>query len=366
MKVSLEGMKEFLCKFFAPSVVESVVLNFLEMEYSFLGQAYFLWGGLSILGLRILKDIKEEFCVLWEASLDVRGPVPHDQDSEWTIVTRSKAKQTSQGGGSGSHEVACRDFDSRGRRGGARRGGGRRGGGRRGGRSGRGSDYEREDSAFFGVLSVDILLPPFHTPDKRILPMAQVRHTIGERSRLFNDHAQRLLVNSPFAGARYYDPELVEDGNTYLFHGMRQSSWPWFRRNGIHPIYLPNEFSMDKAFYVTNSMRQAFEHPLHNHPRRNLEDFIAVLVFITPVLVLHGIESPPGCGDPFYVKWFQGADAEWERFCLMNIRTNGMEINHSYDIVIGPSCLPTGGQSIGLLEIGGLGPTQVAFCTERA
>ena len=67
---------------------------------------------------------------------------------------------------------------------------------------------------------------------------------------------------------------------------------------------------MDKAFYVTNSMRQAFEHPLHNHPRRNMEDFIAVLVFITHVLVLHGIVPPPGGGDPFCVKWFQGADVE--------------------------------------------------------
>ena len=123
VKVSLEGVKEFFCKFFAPLVVESVVLNFLEMEDSFLGQAYFLWGGLSMLGLRILKDIREEFYVLWEALRDIGGPVPHDRDLEWMVVTRSKAKQTSQGGGSSSQEVACRGFDSRVRRKGARRGG---------------------------------------------------------------------------------------------------------------------------------------------------------------------------------------------------------------------------------------------------
>ena len=50
----------------------------------------------------------------------------------------------------------------------------------------------------------------------------------------------------------------------------------------------------------------------------------------------------------------------------MNLCTIDMEINHSYDIVIDPSCLPTSGARITLLKIGGLGPTQVAFCTERA
>ena len=272
-------------------------------------------------------------------------------------MTRSKAKQTSQGGGSSSQEVSHRGFDSR-----ARRGGTRRGGGKRGKRSGRGSDYEGEDIAFFGVVLVDVLLPPFHTLDKRILPMFEVRHTIGNRSWLFDVHVQGLLVDSPVAGARFYDPELVEDGYTYLFHGMRQSSWPRFRRIGIHPIYSPNEFSMDKAFYVTNSMHQAFEHPLHNHPQRNMEDFIADLVFITHVLVLHGIAPPLGGGDPFCIKWFQRADVEWETFCLMNLNTIDMEINHSYDIVIGPSCLPTSSARIRLLKIGGL--IQVAFCTD--
>ena len=192
---------------------------------------------------------------------DVGGSAPHDQYLEWMVVIRSKAKQISQEGGLSSQDVACRGFDSR-----VKRGGTRKGGGRRGGASGRGSDYEGEDTTFFAVVSVDVLLPPFHTPDKCILPMPEVRHTIGERLGLFGVHVQWLLLDSPVVGARFYDPELVENGYTYLFHGMRQSSWPRFQRIGIHPIFLPNEFSMNKAFYVMNSMRQAFEHPLHNHP----------------------------------------------------------------------------------------------------
>jgi len=65
MKVSLEGMKEFLCKFFAPLVVESVVLNFLEMEDSFLGQAYFFVGGLVHVGfVNIKRHQRRILCVV--------------------------------------------------------------------------------------------------------------------------------------------------------------------------------------------------------------------------------------------------------------------------------------------------------------
>jgi hypothetical protein len=69
-----------------------------------------------------------------------------------------------------------------------------------------------------------------------------------------------------------------------------------------------NKFSIYGAFYVTNSVRQVYEHPLYNHPQRNIEDYIVVLEFTVPLRVLYGLMPSPGGGDPFHIKWFEGVE----------------------------------------------------------
>lgn len=362
--VSWDSFYRFLCKFFAPSVVEGTLLTFLEMKDSSLGQKYFLRGGVSMLGLRILNNIREEFGEFYSKSVtipeNIGGPM-QAQDLDWTVVTRSKSKQNQIGGGSSSQGGSSTPggSSSQGSRGGGGRRGGRRGGGRRG--RGRGSDHggggdSGEDIAFLDVSMVEIILPAFSTPDKYALPSSEVRQTIGDRSGLYDTQVQEYLQDTP--GARVYAPELVQHGSVFLFHGMRQSSWPLFRRLGIRPRVVPNEFSTTGAFYLTNSVRHAFEHPLHQHPRRNTTDFISVLVFIVPVLVLHGEADAPGGSDPFRVKWFEQADAEWKDFCHNNLVVRQLP-NHSYDFVIGPTWLPAGVGRVSDLRIDGFAPTQI-------
>ena len=39
-----------------------------------------------------------------------------------------------------------------------------------------------------------------------------------------------------------------------------------FCQSGIKPWRSRNDFSITSAFYMTNDLGHAFEHPLHNHP----------------------------------------------------------------------------------------------------
>lgn len=104
---------------------------------------------------------------------------------------------------------------------GGRRGGGRRGGGKRG--RGRGNDSggggSGQDIVFLKVSVVDIALPAFSTPDKHTLLPSTVRHTIEERSNLYSTKVQEYLEET--TSVSLYDPELVESGSVFLFHGMR-------------------------------------------------------------------------------------------------------------------------------------------------
>ena len=68
-------------------------------------------------------------------------------------------------------------------------------------------------------------------------------------------------------------------------------------------------------------------------------------MFIVPVLVLYGETVALGGNDPFRIKRFQQLDAEWKSFCFNNLVVRQLS-NHSYDFVIGPSCLPAGVGSV--------------------
>lgn len=116
---------------------------------------------------------------------------------------------------------------------------------------------------------------------------------------------------------------------------------------------------------MTNSIRQAFEHPPHHYPRRNIGDFISVLVFTVPMPVLQGMTLPPGGGDPFRIKWFHEVDVELKDFCMKNLVQRQLP-NHSYDLVFGPACLPIGVGSEIMFQMGRFLPLQIACCTQRA
>lgn len=160
-----------------------------------------------------------------------------------------------------------------------------------------------------------------------------------------------------------YDPYSDEPRQVHLFHGCRSVSWDSFRARGIKPPYSANEFSLDRTFYLTNSLRHAFEHPLHNHPSQNISP-IYILVFKVRVDMLHALNA-------FSVYWFEQPDMTWAKFCEYNMgRPN--EDNHGYDIVVGPTCIPAGGGSnsssrqIEALRVDGELVTQLAFTSQKS
>ena len=115
---------------------------------------------------------------------------------------------------------------------------------------------------------------------------------------------------------------------------------------GIAPSQRINKFSSFGALYLTNSLLQAFKHLLHQHPWKNVEDDIFVLVFTISIAILYGDESPLESLS-FHVKWFSNIDEDEEcrSFCVKNLHTPEYP-NHNFNIVIRPSCLPSSPQHV--------------------
>ena len=90
--------------------------------------------------------------------------------------------------------------------------------------------------------------------------------------------------------SQLYDPLSSEVGDFTFYHGIRDSSWLRFCMKGIAPPQRRNRFSSFEPFYLKISLRQAFKHLLHQHPQKNIEDHIFVLIFIISVAILHGDE----------------------------------------------------------------------------
>jgi hypothetical protein len=79
---------------------------------------------------------------------------------------------------------------------------------------------------------------------------------------------------------------------------------------------------------------------LHQHPRRYVGDTIFFLLVRVPRAILHGEVPVIGQTHPFCVSWFEDSDQDWQDFCVRNVLSSNMRFVHTYDIVIGPACLP--------------------------
>jgi hypothetical protein len=257
------------------------------------------------------------------------------------------------GGGGDDGEGRGREDTGRGR--------GIRHGGRRGGRGGKRRRVGREPDEYpqgepFRHITLEIVqLPPTNTTPTKGHP--DRLHSIRSRaSQFLADSKVGRLIQSP------YDPAVApieSDHTTWLFHGCRYASWPNFQKSGILPPLRPNEFSSGPAFYLTNSVIQAFEHPLHVHFKSSAEDTIVVMAFELDVAVLHGERQAPGLNRMFSVLWFEEADNDWQMFCQRNLYDKTMP--HGHDIVIGPACIP-GEDFIISLD----GKIQIAFCSRES
>ncbi|KAI5074976.1 hypothetical protein GOP47_0010937 [Adiantum capillus-veneris] len=375
-----EDLASFLLRFFSPHLVDTVRENLTRLADSFLGIQYTLRLGKASLASTILEDMMHEYVYTKKGPLagflgdsgdadneavdtDVGagGKVGHEEEG-WQEYRKKKGRslqRSSQPTESGAGSL-------RGQGGGR----GRRG---RGGAGGRGRGGAISEEHFTELEMVEVLLPGYKTRPK-VFAATQVEEAvaakrrrdinIGERSLLFRDHP---LVHE---GA-CYNPEVESTGRVHLFHGTRAGSLGGrrgFRSQGIKPFDKANEFCADEAFYISNSVRHAYEHPLHHHPSKDLENPIVVFVFDIDVEVLHANKPPPGSDDLFKVIWFEEPNHEWEKFCRGNM--NRELPREDADIVIGPICKvkppPQRYEALKVELEGGVQLTQIAFCSTRA
>jgi hypothetical protein len=75
---------------------------------------------------------------------------------------------------------------------------------------------------------------------------------------------------------------------------------------------------------------------------RDPEDTVAVFCFELDLKILHRDVACPN-GEKFKVRWFEEDvdDESWEDFCIAQLHGRQAE-QHSYDVVIGSMCVPTG------------------------
>jgi hypothetical protein len=88
------------------------------------------------------------------------------------------------------------------------------------------------------------------------------------------------------------------------------------------------------------SIQHALKHSLHQHQRRYVGDTICFLLARVPRAILHGEVPLIGQTHPFCVFWFEHSDQDWQDFCVRNVLSSNIRFVHTYDIVIGPVCLP--------------------------
>lgn len=364
----VENVLSFLTNFFSVSLVETIRVNMEFLQNSYLGMQYTLRPGKAGLAINVLRDVQMECDVQGSVLQGFLGHVESVTDSDtdendapcdagddgWH--TQRRRQRRSSASAHNSLESTSRGASNRAGRGvGAGRGAG----------GGRGSGEGGSPQVHFESMqreTVVVLMSPFSTPPYGDLDRHQ---TLKARSWEFVSHA---AVEDH--SARIYNPNTCETGSVYLFHGTRNRHLEGFQRRGIAPLFNRNEFSMREAFYVSNSIRQTYEHPLHYHPSRCATDTIAVFVFEVDVRVLHGIEPPPGERTPFTDLWFPDNEenlSAWRRFCKNNFTLVGLD--HSFDIVIGPVCLPRDEGDYGKMEVRlprDAPFTQIAFCSMRA
>ncbi|CAK9195056.1 unnamed protein product [Sphagnum troendelagicum] len=99
-------------------------------------------------------------------------------------------------------------------------------------------------------------------------------------------------------------------------------------------------FIQVQHFIMTNLIQHALKHSLHQHPRQYVGDTICFLLVRVPRAILHHEVPLTGQTHPFCVFWFEDYDQDWQDFCVRNVLSSNIRFVHTYDIVIGPVCLP--------------------------
>ncbi|POW20959.1 hypothetical protein PSHT_02991 [Puccinia striiformis] len=207
--------------------------------------------------------------------------------------------------------------------------------------------------------------PPKHTRGHN--------NEISRRSSLFRNHPEIQPISNDL---QLYNPNQTQLETTQIFHGTRESALQSFDKHGIQPSHCRNEFHFSAAFYASNDIQQAFEHPLHHHIGQGATgriDTIAVLQFDVAIDILHGNKSPEAQQPPFQVHRFENPShsvdfADWKEFCDSNMKAKNSEV-HDFDIVIGPVCLPSkGNKPVTCLQMKNskIRTTQIAFCSKRS
>lgn len=365
------ALMDFLSFFFCSSVVQDVEEKITLLSNSSLGLTYTFRKGNAEIAKSILADIHEHPSL--ENFFGWVSLTSQSLFSEPSIVSAARGNHgeplrvSAAGQGQDEGEASNR---------GKREDGGGSGGVRRGrdtdddiDEGGDGGDDSHEDVDKFLAVEQNIVMihmSVFSTPPKQQFGRSQ---TLKSRSLEFSTNASILgdLSNT----TRIYDPWPSQKGRVLLYHGTRTSSLASFKSKGISPGFTRNEFSVTHAFYVSNSLRQAFEHPMHKHISHGIDDPVSVMVFEVDVAALHGEKVPVGETSEFKCKWFQvntpAKIKAWSDFCVGNMKTTASF--HGYDIVIGPICHRLEDGSYGKLygEMPNAIPlTQIALCTRRA
>lgn len=368
----VEDVLTFLGLFFSNSLVDTICANMELLQTSFLGIHYTLRLGKVGIARNVLHDVQME-CDLQDSPLhgflghvdfscdsdadDADAPCDGDVDEGgWQTQRRTRRRSSAASEG---RNVGRSDEESVGAGRGLGRGAGRGAGGGRGtGEAGRPQvHFETMLTNKVVVPMSSFSTPPYGDHDRHHALKAWSWEFVSHS--LVGDHSEKV-----------YNPNTCESGSVFLFHGTRNRHLDSFQRRGIFPLFNRNEFSMREAFYVSNSIRQTFEHSLHHHLSTSTTDTIIVILFEVDVRVLHGLEPPLGECTPLTNLWFPDTEEntpEWQKFCKDNFMLAGPE--HSYDIVIGPMCLPKNDADYGKLEVKlprNAPFTQIAFCSARS
>lgn len=359
-----KGCVEFLSIFFTPQVVEEVESKFDFLSHSSLGIEYTLRKGYAEFAKGVLADVHESPAlvnffgsisleaesVLCEpefisATRDAKGAAPTQLPLHASGKNDGEPSNSDGKDEDDNERDRFREFDVEG-----------------------GGDGEDE-----GILVGDqfpeleqkviiIQMSPFHTP-----PNGDYSKTSTLRF-CSQEFMNSCTIGDLYNAKRLYDPGYSCKGHVFLYHGTRSSSLFAFKSIGIVPTLRRNEFSVGPSFYVSNSLRHAYEHPLHKHVSQGV-DPVSVLVFEVDVAVLHGDKSPEGEATSFKVKWFPchtPVEEKWSDFCRKNLDMKNHP--HDYDVVIGPICIRRGDEFERLYaELQGrVRLIQVALCSVRA
>lgn len=168
---------------------------------------------------------------------------------------------------------------------------------------------------------------------------------------------------SVFDRMKYY-PRARPRHRVNLYHGTHAGSIDSFKHCGIAPLKAGTEYSTEKAFYVTNDARAAYEIPYHSH--LGADDDVVLYRFTVDVAIIHGERPYDGEHDKYFkVKWFNGSSPEWKSFVANNLYSED-ENCHDYDLVIGPLGWPNAHGTVKCRSSPGSEIVQIAFCSKEA